>query len=119
MTAGERIRAVRKEQGMRAVTLADAIGVSKQTLYKYEHGIVANIPLDKVEAAGRALGIGPAALMGWDTGMTAAERQLLGYYRALGGEDRAMLLGYARGLSEEQAVRKGTERRCAAPGLTC
>ena len=116
MTAGERMRAARKEQGMRAVTPADAIGVSKQTLYKYEHGIVINIPLDKVEAAGRALGISPAALLGWDTGMTAAERQLLECYRALGGEDRAMLLGYARDLAEEQAARKGTGCGSAVPG---
>ena len=64
MTKGERIKARREELGITQVALADMIGESKQTVYKYESGLVSNIPSDKVELIAKALGVlrhgGPA-----------------------------------------------------------
>ena len=48
MTKGERIKKLRKSMGFSQVEFADRIGVSKQTLYKYENDIVTNIPSDKI-----------------------------------------------------------------------
>lgn len=66
MKIGDRIKKVRAEKiHMSQVDLAKAIGVSKQTLYKYENNIVTNIPTDKIEAIARLANVAPAYLMGW------------------------------------------------------
>ena len=46
--------------------LAELIGTSRQTVHRYENGVITNIPHDKIEALARALDISPASLMGWD-----------------------------------------------------
>ena len=55
MTKGERIKARREELGITQVALADMIGESNQTVYKYESGLVSNIPSDKVVLIAKAL----------------------------------------------------------------
>lgn len=65
-TVGERIKLAREKIGMSQVDMADKIGVSKQNLYKYERGLVTNIPSDKIELIGKLTGVSPAYLMGWD-----------------------------------------------------
>lgn len=66
MTKGERIRQLRDRIGKSQVEFADIIGVSKQTLFKYENDIITNIPSDKVEAIAEATGSTPQYVMGWD-----------------------------------------------------
>lgn len=66
MTIGERISNVRISKGFSLTELASIVDVSKQTLYKYEKGIVTNIPLNKIECIAKALNITPAYLMGWE-----------------------------------------------------
>lgn len=66
MTIGERIKAARIQLGLSQVEFANKINVSKQTLYKYENNLIANIPADKIEAAATLCGISPAQLMGWE-----------------------------------------------------
>ena len=63
---GDRIRKFREENGLSQVELAKRAGVSKQTMYKYENGIVTNIPSDKIEIFSKIFGVSPAVLMGWD-----------------------------------------------------
>lgn len=46
--------------------LATVAGTTKQAIYKYETGIVTNIPLDKIELLARALETTPAHLLGWE-----------------------------------------------------
>ena len=67
MTIGERIKQLRTKKNISQVDFADKINVSKQTLYKYENGIVTNIPSDKIEAIAKLFNISPAYLMGWET----------------------------------------------------
>lgn len=64
-TVGKRIKHHREAAGFSQVEFASKIGVSKQTLYKYENDIITNIPSDKIETAAAVLGMSPAALMGW------------------------------------------------------
>ncbi len=65
MTTGERIKDVRNQLGISQVDFADKINVSKQTLYKYENNIVANIPFNRIEAIAQLAIVSPAYLMGW------------------------------------------------------
>lgn len=67
MTIGERIRQARERMGISQVDLADRINTSKQNLYKYENGIITNIPSDKIEAIARETKTTPSFLMGWST----------------------------------------------------
>ena len=62
----DRIHMTRKRKGFTMTELAEKIGVSKQTLYKYEKGIVTNIPLDNIEKIAEVLGVTPAYIMGWE-----------------------------------------------------
>jgi len=66
MTTGERIRAYRLQHNMTQDDMAEKLNVKKQTVYKYEAGIVTNIPLDKVETMAEIFGVSPAHLVGWD-----------------------------------------------------
>lgn len=66
MKKGERIRARREQLGITQTALAEMIGESKQTMYKYESGVISNIPSDKVEAIAKALHVSPSWIFGWD-----------------------------------------------------
>ena len=66
MTLGEKIRKKRIERDITQEELAKAINTTKQTIYKYEQGIVTNIPSDKIELIAKALDVSPAYLMGWE-----------------------------------------------------
>ena len=63
---GERIRNLRRKNGLSLEQLADTIGTSRQTVHRYETGAISNIPHEKIEAMARALGTSPSSLMGWD-----------------------------------------------------
>lgn len=65
MTRGDRIKKIREQRGMQQTDLAAHIDVSKQTLFKYEHNIITNIPSDKIELIADVLGVDPEYIMGW------------------------------------------------------
>ena len=66
MTVGDRIRNHRKLSGISQTDLAEKIGVSKQTLYKYEKNVITNIPSDKIEEIAKVLNVSESCLMGWE-----------------------------------------------------
>ncbi len=66
MKIGDRIRSRRLALGISQTDLARLTSVSKQTLYKYEKGIVTNMPISQIEVFAKALGVTPAYLMGWE-----------------------------------------------------
>ncbi len=66
MTVGERIKKERERANIFQTELAQRIGVSKQTLYKYETNIITNIPSDIIERTANVLNCSPAYLMGWN-----------------------------------------------------
>lgn len=67
MSMGERIKQARLAKKMTQEDVAQAIGTTKQTVFKYENGIVSNIPLDKLTLLAQVLEVSPAYLMGWET----------------------------------------------------
>ena len=65
MTIGERIRTAREAANLTQEELGRACGTTKQTIYKYENGIVSNIPLDRLELIAKAVGVNSAYIAGW------------------------------------------------------
>ena len=77
MTIGERIREARTAKGLTQEQLAEQVHVTKQAVYKYETGIVTNIPLDKLESIAACLGVAPGYLAGWQGSPAGAELDAL------------------------------------------
>lgn len=73
MTIGQRIREMRLDKNLTQDELAARIHTTKQTIHKYENGIITNIPSSKIEAIANALNTTPDYLMGWETKFSAPE----------------------------------------------
>lgn len=65
MTKAERIKKARIDANITQEELATYCGTTKQAIYKYEQGIVTNIPTDKIELLAECLHVSPEYLMGW------------------------------------------------------
>lgn len=66
MTVGERIKQRREQQGLTQTELGDAVGTTKQNIYKYETGMITNIPIERLEDIAEALHMKPGELCGWE-----------------------------------------------------
>lgn len=66
MLLGNIIHQFRLASHMTLEDVAKEIGVSKQTIQKYESGVISNIPSDKIEGMAKIFNCSPAALMGWE-----------------------------------------------------
>ena len=73
----ERIREARTAKGLTQEQLAEQVHVTKHAVYKYETGIVTNIPLDKLESIAACLGVVPGYLAGWQGSPAGAELDAL------------------------------------------
>lgn len=67
MTLKKNIKKYRLECEMTLDEVSERIGVKKSTLQRYESGVIANIPSDKIEKMAEVFGIKPSTLMGWDS----------------------------------------------------
>lgn len=61
-----RLKELRKQAGLTLDELAERVGTSKQTIHRYENGIITNVPPKKIESLASALGTTPQELMGWE-----------------------------------------------------
>lgn len=66
MTIGEKIKELRISLDLTQEELAYAAGTTKQTIHKYETGIISNIPASKIKALADKLKTTPSYLMGWE-----------------------------------------------------
>lgn len=66
MTMGDRIRAAREALKLTQEELGRLCNTTKQTIFKYEAGIVTNIPLDRLDLLSQRLGVTSAYLLGWE-----------------------------------------------------
>lgn len=111
---GQRIRDARKTARMTQEELAKHVGTSKQNIWKYESGVVTNIPMDRLVAIASALEVPAEYLLGWDplppvqpVEITDEESHLLGLYNQLNrsGKDLVMqtaVTAVASGMYEEK-----------------
>lgn len=65
-TPGERIREMRIRNKLTLDDVAKKLNVNRQAVYKYEHGVVTNIPLENLEIMAEMFGTTPGYLAGWD-----------------------------------------------------
>lgn len=65
-----KLKELRRERGITLEELAAKIGTTKQTIHRYENGIIANIPHERIEELAAALAVAPSELMGWSDNST-------------------------------------------------
>lgn len=63
---GKKLKSLRENKKLTLDEVAQKINTSRQTLFKYENGIVTNIPSDKIKDLAGFYGVSPAYLMGWE-----------------------------------------------------
>lgn len=66
MSVGERMKSRRKELKLNADYVAEKIGVSRSTIFRYEKGDIEKVPIDILEPLSKVLQTTPEYLMGWD-----------------------------------------------------
>lgn len=66
MSKGARLKNLRAKKGITLEEAGKFIGTSKQTLYKYEHDIITNIPIDKIEALALLYNVSASYIVGWE-----------------------------------------------------
>ncbi len=64
MKIGERIKELRKARGLSAEEVAERLGVSLSTLYRYENSSISKVPIDVIEKLCAILGVTMGELMG-------------------------------------------------------
>lgn len=113
---GSRIKTAREKSGISQEQLGKMCNTTKQTIFKYESGIVTNIPMDRIETIARALCVDPCYLMGWErcqratptpppaNDLTPDEADLVHKYRAL---DYGGKLRIRSALDVEYSLRPG------------
>lgn len=65
MNTGSRMKERRKALHISAETIADKLGVSPATIYRYEKGDIEKVPTTILEPLSRILQTTPEYLMGW------------------------------------------------------
>lgn len=85
MTTGERMKARRKELGFSAEYVAEKLGVSPATIYRYEKGDIEKMPGTILEPISQILYTTPAYLMGWDETRTVKLDEFLKAFQVANG----------------------------------
>lgn len=108
----ERIKQRRKELGLTAEDVAERLGVSRATVYRYESAEIEKLPTQIIDPLAAVLRCDPAWLMGWkykDPVAPAAplplsdlEEQIIVRFRALPDGEKNMILR-SLGLEEKRA----------------
>lgn len=95
MSKGDRIRDLRRAKGITQLEMAKMLSTTKQTISKYENGIVTNIPSDRIEALAKILETTPEYILGWEEEKPVTEDGLT--------ENQRKLIDFAERLSDDQA----------------
>lgn len=73
MTTGQRMKERRKELGLSAEYVAEKLGVSPATIYRYENGDIEKTPGGILDPLSKILRTTPAYLMGWEDSPAPSE----------------------------------------------
>ena len=106
MTTGERIKARRKELGITADKVAEQIGVSRSTMFRYEKGEIEKIPINNLVPIARAL---HTTVMGWSDEKNSipvaedgADAEAMHYFDRLSEDKKVEALNYLRYLASNE-----------------
>ena len=104
MRTGEKIRQLREQKSMSMDDLGKLIGTQRQTIMKYEKGIVENIPRKTIEKLARVLGVTPCELMCfediYDENRIAMEVKTIEAVQGVFGKDAVLILQYFMELND-------------------
>ena len=103
MKIGDIIRRERIKCGLSQEELAKSIGSTKQAIYKYESGIVSNIPMDKVEIIASRLGVTPSYLTGWHDEENPHELKLVTAFDKLSIDNQIVVSNWVEDLASEDS----------------
>lgn len=99
MTIGERLRFLRLRNNLTQEELGKQIGVKKQTIEKYEKGLIKNIPEEKRKQIVKILGVSEPYFLG----LTEIEDEnLVRLWGCLNEVGRSRLLEYADDLTHNE-----------------
>ncbi len=101
MEISERIKKRRKELGISPDAIADALNVSRATVYRYESNEIKKLPIATIEPLAKILKTTPAYLMGWEydySHLAPGEKQMVDLFRALNIDGQCKLIDYAKDL---------------------
>lgn len=65
MKVGEMLKKLRTNKNLSLDDVSKQLGIARQTLYKYETGIITNIPLTRIEELAKIYRVEPGYIMGW------------------------------------------------------
>ncbi len=75
-TVGDRIRFFREGRHLTQNELASRIGTTPQNIYKYEQGIITNIPITRIAQIAQILEVPPARIAGWEMKVAVVDNPL-------------------------------------------
>ena len=105
MSIGTKIKQLREARGMSLDDVAKICGTSRQAIYKYENGIVTNIPYDRIILLAKALNTTPSQLFDWEEDkkrspheptLTEGEKLVLELFRQIQVDQQPMVLAMIR-----------------------
>lgn len=93
MSIGKRIKERRKELGYNADYIAQKLGVSRSTVFRYEKGDIEKLPTEILEQLAVILNTTPGYLMGWEENNG---EQLLNYFQQLSENRQETVLDFTK-----------------------
>lgn len=66
MSIADRLKDFRIKSNLTLQEAGDLVGTTKQNLYKYENGIITNIPIEKIEKLAEIYNTTPIEILGWN-----------------------------------------------------
>lgn len=111
MNVGERIKQRRKSMKMSADQLAERVGVSRSTIFRYEKGDIEKVGPDVLKGIAKALNTTPSFLMGWDDIQESKSKDLeiISIYNELKTPRQKKVLTYADNQLKEQKLEENNQ----------
>lgn len=115
MTTGERMKSRRKQLGFSAEYVADKLGCSPSTIYRYENGDIEKMPLDVLAPLASILLVSPEYLLNGIgiektadpkvDGLSPKESELLILYRGVNPDGQRYILQQAEFANSREEYR--------------
>ena len=115
MTTGERMKSRRKQLGFSAEYVADKLGCSPSTIYRYENGDIEKMPLDVLAPLASILLVSPEYLLNGSgiektagpkvDGLSPKENELLALYRGVNPDGQRYILQQAEFANSREEYR--------------
>lgn len=99
MNIGERMKKRRKQLKLSADVVAERLGVSRSTIFRYEKGEIEKLPTNILDDIAKILQTTPAYLMGWESDNVSSIETI---YNQLIPERQAKVYDFAERQLEEQ-----------------